>query len=54
MNVGPRANIIIDTKQMTETEKVASKSGKLKAKTFGETTAFGEMAPEIVKKKVKQ
>lgn len=50
MNVGPRANIIIDTKQMTETEKVASKTGKLKAKTFGETTAFGEMAPEIVKK----
>lgn len=47
MNVGPRANIIIDTLQMTEQEKVLTESGKLKAKTFGETTALEKMWPSI-------
>ena len=47
MNIGPRANIIIDTIQMTEQEKVLTESGKLKAKTFGETTALEKMWPSI-------
>lgn len=50
MNVGPKANLIISTKQMTETEKVTTKKGTLKAKTFGETTAFNEMLPTIEQK----
>lgn len=51
MNVGQRANIMIATKQMTEKEKVITKSGKQKAKTFGETTAMLEMIP-IVEEKI--
>lgn len=51
MNVGPRANIIIATKQMTEIEKVLTKNGKKKAKTFGETTALMDFLP-IVEKKI--
>ena len=47
MNVGPRANIIIATKQMTEKEKITSKSGKEKAKTFGETTLMSELIPIV-------
>lgn len=51
MNVGSRANIMIATKQMTEKEKALTKSGKQKAKTFGETTAMLEMIP-IVEEKI--
>ena len=51
MNIGERANIMITTKQMTEKEKVLTKSGKEKAKTFGETTAMLEMIP-IVEDKI--
>lgn len=47
MNVGERANIMIATKQMTEKEKVLTKKGKEKAKTFGETTAMLEMIPIV-------
>ena len=50
MNVGPRANLMIATKQMTETEKVTAKKGTLKAKTFGETTAFVKMQPLVEQK----
>lgn len=51
MNIGERANIMITTKQMTEKEKVLTKKGKEKAKTFGETTAMLEMIP-IVEDKI--
>ena len=51
MNIGERANIMIATKQMTEKEKVLTKSGKEKAKTFGETTAMLDMLP-IVENKI--
>lgn len=50
MNIGEKANILIDEKQMTETEKVRNEKGKEKAKTFGETTAFSEMLPEVERK----
>lgn len=51
MNIGERSNIMITTKQMTEKEKVLTKKGKEKAKTFGETTAMLEMMP-IVEEKI--
>ena len=51
MNVGPRANIMIATKQMIAKEKTLTKSGKQKFKTFGETTALLEMLP-IVEEKI--
>lgn len=51
MNIGERANIMVATKQMTEKEKVLTKKGKEKAKTFGETTAMLEMIP-IVEDKI--
>ena len=47
MNVGPIANLVLMTKQMTEREKVLTESGKKKAKTFGETTAYLEMLPSL-------
>lgn len=50
MNVGERANVMIAVKQMTEKEKVLTKSGKEKAKTFGETTAMLEMLPMVEEK----
>lgn len=50
MNIGSRANIMIATKQMTEKEKALTKSGKQKAKTFGETTAMLEMIPVVEEK----
>ena len=51
MSIGERANIMITTKQMTEKEKILTKKGKEKAKTFGETTAMLEMMP-IVEEKI--
>lgn len=51
MNIGERANIMLSIKQMTEKEKVLTKNGKEKAKTFGETTAMLEMIP-IVEDKI--
>lgn len=48
MNTGPRVNILIDSLQMTEKEKILSDTGRLKAKTFGETTAFQDMWPSFV------
>lgn len=50
MNIGEKVNILIYEKQMTETEKVRTKKGKEKAKTFGETIAFKEMLPKVEKK----
>lgn len=43
MQVGERANVMVASKQMLEVEKVTSKTGKQKAKTIGETTAFDEL-----------
>ena len=40
MNVGERANIVITSKQLLETEKVTTKRGNERAKTIGETKAF--------------
>ena len=50
MNVGTHSNIMIATKQMTEKEKTLTKSGKQKAKTFGETTAMLKMIPVVEEK----
>ena len=49
MNIGERTNIIVGSKQMTETEKVTTKSGAKKAKTFGETTGFLTLHKDITK-----
>ena len=49
MNVGEKANIIVGAKQMTETEKVTTKRGAKKAKTFGETTGFTSLHQEVTK-----
>lgn len=40
MNVGEKANIIVNSTQLLETEKVTTKKGNERAKTIGETTAF--------------
>ena len=40
MNIGERANILITSKQLLEIEKITTKSGNERAKTFGETKAF--------------
>ena len=50
MNVGPKANIMISSKQLIEREKVTTESGKKKAKTIGETTALLEALPDLDKK----
>ena len=47
MNIGPEVNLVLMTKQMTEREKILTESGKKKAKTFGETTAYLEMLPSL-------
>ena len=49
MNVGEQANIMIGAKQLLEKEKILTESGKMRAKTIGETTAMLEMWPEIEK-----
>ena len=49
MNIGPEVNLVLMTKQMTEREKVLTESGKKKAKTIGETTAYLEMLPSLNK-----
>ena len=49
MNIGPEVNLVLMTKQMTEREKVLTESGKKKAKTIGETTAYLEMLPLLNK-----
>ena len=43
MQVGPLANIMVISKQLLEVEKIKTKSGKERAKTVGETTAFQEI-----------
>ena len=40
MNVGERANIIVSSNQLLETEKITTKNGYERAKTIGETKAF--------------
>lgn len=49
MNVGPRGNFVIMTEQLTEREKVLTESGRKKAKTIGETTAYLEILPTLNK-----
>lgn len=49
MNVGPKVNIMISTKQLTEKEKIITETGKKKAKTIGETTALLETLPILDK-----
>ena len=49
MNIGPQINLVLMTKQMTEREKVLTESGKKKAKTIGETTAYLEILPTLNK-----
>ena len=49
MNVGPRANIMVDSKQLLEVEKILTSTGKERAKTIGETKAFEDMWEETEK-----
>lgn len=49
MNIGEKANIMIASKQLLEVEKITNKSGKERAKTIGETTAFKEMYSDVEK-----
>ena len=49
MNVGPKANIMVASKQLLEKEKILTSTGKERAKTIGETKAFEEMWKEIEK-----
>lgn len=50
MNVSERANIIIDSKQLLEKEKVLTESGRKRAKTTNETKQFEEMFMDVNKK----
>jgi len=49
MNVGPKANIIVTSKQLLEVEKITTKSGKERSKTIGETKAFEQQWKETEK-----
>ena len=49
MNVGPRANIMVGSKQLLEVEKILTSTGKERAKTIGETKAFEDMWEETEK-----
>ena len=49
MNVGPRANIMVDSKQLLEVEKILTSTSKERAKTIGETKAFEDMWEETEK-----
>lgn len=49
MNVGPKVNIIVTSKQLLEVDKIKTKSGKERAKTIGETKAFEEQWRETEK-----
>lgn len=49
MNVGPKANIVVTSKQLLEVDKITTKSGKERAKTIGETRAFEEQWAESEK-----
>ena len=43
MQIGERANLVVTSKQLLETEKVTTKRGNERAKTEGETKAFESM-----------
>ena len=49
MNVGPRANIMVASKQLLEVDKILTSTGKERAKTIGETKVFEEMWKETEK-----
>ena len=48
--IGPKANFIVNVSQLTEREKITTKTGKMKAKTIGETTSFLENKKFLDKK----
>lgn len=50
MNVSEKANIIIDSRQLLEKEKVITESGRKRAKTTSETKQFEEMFHDVNKK----
>lgn len=50
MNIGEKANIILNIKPFEEVDKVTSKTGKERAKTIGETKAFERMFEETERK----
>ena len=50
MNVGEKANILIDSEQLMEKEKVTTDSGAKRAKTTSETKQFEEMFEGVNKK----
>ncbi len=49
MNVGPNANIVVNTEQLVELEKVTTKKGRERAKTTGETKLFESMFKDTEK-----
>lgn len=49
MNIGPKANIMVSSKQLLEVDTITTKSGKERAKTIGETKAFEEQWKETEK-----
>lgn len=50
MNVGEKVNILIDSRQLMEKEKVITESGALRSKTTSETKQFEEMFNDVNKK----
>ena len=49
MNIGERANIMVNSKQFLEVEKIKTKKDEERAKTIGETKAFEKMWDETEK-----
>ncbi len=50
MNIGEKANIILNIQPFEEVDKITTKTGKERAKTIGETKAFDSMFEETEKK----
>lgn len=50
MNVGEKVNVIVDSKQLMEKEKVKTESGRIRAKTTSETKLFEKMFLGVNKK----
>lgn len=49
MNIGPKVNLMVVSKQHLEREKIITKSGKERSKTIGETAMFQELWEESQK-----
>ncbi len=49
MNIGPNVNIVVNTEQLVELEKIKTKMGRERAKTTGETKMFESMFKDTEK-----